>query len=503
MIPIVHHYTPAAIAYKQQNYSQVSFQGSLKMLESQKIWSNFEEISKIYRKSGHNKEISKYLKERFCSLGFDVNRKPDGTICASRNINKAKNNAIILQAHMDIVSISADGNPKKPIEMHIKDGWLYANDRTLGADNGIGVSAMLTIAEDPKFSRYPLEMIITTDEETSMIGAKKLKASDFYGKYLVNLDSEKYGVITKGCAGISGFKIKEEIKTKLLKNNDYQKISINIFGAKGGHSAEIQPDSFNPIKVLISELKGKDVKLSKFKGGELPNSIPRKSSVEILVLKNKVDEIEKTLKSDLNKMIDENKAKNPELEYTISIKKAPIGTKYVAPDFQEKLLNGLNSIPTGLMSKFEETGSTKTSQNFGVLNIQNGKLNAQIMGRSSDIKEGKALQAKTSKILSSIFDKEIEVADQSPIWQPKNKTIIEEAAIKAYSDISKNSKPTVQVEHGGLEPAAFAQTKPELEQISIGPTIEEPHSTKERVKIDTVIPFYNWLSKLIESLVKN
>lgn len=503
MIPIVHYHAPAIVLYKQQNCRQVSFGGSLKMLESQKIWSNFDEISKIYRKSGHNKEISKYLKERFIVLGFDVNRKPDGTICASRNLNSTKTNAIILQAHMDIVSISADGNPKKPIEMHIKDGWLYANDRTLGADNGVGVSAMLTIAEDPKFKKYPLEMIITTDEETSMIGAKKLKASDFYGKYLVNLDSEKYGVITKGCAGISGFKIQEEIKTNLLKNNDYKKISINILGAKGGHSAEIQPDSLNPIKVLISELKGKDIKLSKFSGGELPNSIPRKASVEILVLKNNADEIEKVLKSDLDKMIIENKTKNPELEYSILVKKALLGTKYVDSGCQTKLLNGLDSIPTGLMSKFEDTGSTKTSQNFGVLNIQNGKLNAQIMGRSSDIKEGKALQVKTSKILSAIFEKEIKITDQSPIWQPKNNTILEEAAVKAYSDISKDSKPAVQVEHGGLEPASFAQTKPELEQISIGPTIEEPHSTQERVKIDTVIPFYNWLSKVIELLPKN
>lgn len=122
--------------------------------------------------------------------------------------------------------------------------------------------------------------------------------------------------------------------------------------------------------------------------------------------------------------------------------------------------------------------------------------------RSSDL-EGRELAKKTSQILSNIFDKQIEPADRTPIWQPKETSVLEETAVKAYCIISQEIKPIVRVEHGGLEPAIFTQKVPCIEQISIGPTIEDPHSIQERVKIDTVVPFYKWLCKILELLSKH
>lgn len=500
MIPIIHYPVHSVVAYQQQDCNKVSFKGTLKMLEPQKIWSNFDDISKIYRESGHCQEISEYLKKRLLKSGFEVLQKEDGTICASRNVNKTKNNAVILQAHMDMVAISEDKNPRKPIEMNIKDGWLYANNRTLGADNGIGVSTILAVAEDSRFSKYPLEMIITTDEETSMLGAQKLKSQDFYGKYLINLDSEKLGVITKGCAGIASFHVNEKIPMQTMNSSDFQKITIQIAGAKGGHSAEIKPDSFNPIQALIRELINKDVKISSISGGERQNAIPREATAEILVPKVGSAQFESGLMYELKNIILPNKRNNPELVCSVSSQSAPFNSTYIEPEFQKKMLASLNSVPTGLMSKFEDNGSTKTSQNFGVLNVKDGEFQAQIMGRSSDIKEGEDLENKTSKVLSNLFGKEISVSDTDPIWQPKNNTMLESIAVKAYSEVSDGSTPLIQVEHGGLEPATFAQIKPDIEQISIGPTIESPHSVKERVKTDTVLPFYNWLSRILDML---
>jgi dipeptidase D len=503
MIPIVHYPTVNIAHCRQQNCEQISFQGNLKLLNSQKILFNFEQISKIYRESGHCKEISKYLKKRLSNTGFDVIKKPDGTICASRNINKAKNNAIILQSHMDMVAISADKNPKKPIEMHVKNGWLYANDRTLGADDGLGMAAMLTIAEDARFKKYPLEMIFTTDEETGMFGAQNLKNTDFYGKYLINLDSEKYGTITKGCAGISEFVFKEKIKEIPVENNNFVKMTINITGAKGGHSACVNNNSLNPIKVLISELKDKKINLVELSGGERKNSIPREAQAQILVSKSEEKAIMEIFKSDLEQIKTKNLSQNPDLNFSISCKNAPMGTKYVAPEVQNKLLTALDSLPIGLLSKFEDTGSNKTSQNLGILKIADGEFYTEIMGRSSDLKEGQNLTKTTSKILSDFFNKQISPSSATPIWEPKKRSILEDTVVKAYSDISNGGKPTVQVEHGGLESAIFTQTKPDLEQVSIGPTIEDPHSVQERVKINTVLPFYNWLSKILEFLPKN
>lgn len=500
MIPIIPP-PQVIVAYAPENFHQISFKGDTKVVESHKIWSGFEEISNIYRESGHNKEISDYLKKRLQKSGFKVEQKEnDGTIVATRGLNQNHNNAVILQAHMDIVAISEDGNPKKPIQTHIKDGWLYANNRTLGADNGLGVAAILAIADDAKFKNYPLEMIITTDEETGMDGARKLNAKDFYGKYLINLDSEEYGNITKGCAGIAQFNVTENMKMNALESNDYKKISISLKGARGGHSAEITPDCLNPIKVLLSELKDQDIKLISISGGERYNAIPRDAYAEFLIQKSKSEVFEKKLNTDLAQIKEEKLAKNPNFEYSISSEDAKSGIKYVDSEFQTRTFEALNAIPIGLLIKFEDNGCTKTSQNLGVLKISDGTFNTIIMGRSSDKKEKQELSEKTSAILSKFLGKQISLSDSTPIWQPQSESVLEKTAVKALFEVSDGQKAIVKVEHGGLESAIFTEKVPNLEQISIGPTIEEPHSIQERVKIDTVVPFYDWLCRILELL---
>lgn len=516
MIPITPPPVSAFITFLPKKFHQISFvnyKGDVKMLETHKILSEFSEVSKIYRESGHNEEISKYLAKRLENANFKVSVKDDGTICAHRGLNKAKTNAVILQAHMDIVAISADGNPKKPIEMHIKNGWLYANNRTLGADNGIGLAVILALANDERFKNTPLEMIITTDEETGMDGARKLSSKDFYGKYLINLDSETYGHITKGCAGISQFNVNEKIKMASLESDDFMKISVNLKGARGGHSAEVKEDSLNPIKTLIGLLhQTQSINLVSFNGGERYNAIPRDASVEILVSKNKEQEVLNEIEHYLEKIEDDYDENNPDLNYTVYSENATKGTKYIDSAFQNIMLDSLDALPTGLLSIFDNK-CPKTSQNFGILRINSetsgGNFYAQIMGRSSDKKEAAALQEKTSSILSKLFDKKISACDNTPIWQPAAHSKLEEAAVKAFADVSAGCTPhlphpphppIIAVEHGGLESAIFAEKKPELEQISIGPTIEEPHSIHERMKVSTVLPFYDWLCRIIELL---
>ena len=502
MIPITPPYAIIAPIHKDSH--QITFKSDLKFFESHEIWSNFADISKIYRESGNNAEISNYLKNRLQKAGFKVSIKAtNGTICASRGLNKNYNNAVILQSHMDMVGVSSDGNSQKPIQMHEKDGWLYANNRTLGADNGIGMAAMLAVADNPKFEKYPLEMIFTTDEETGMNGAISLTAKDFYGKYLINLDSEKHGELVTGCAGISQFNISEPIKMHSLKSNDFKEIAISLTGTRGGHSADIKPDSLSAIKLLLCKLNNiKDLKLVEFAGGEKFNSIPSNAEVKILVPKNNAEDVANIIQLRFENLKKENSAQNPDLEYSISLKNAEIGTKYIETEFQKKMLKALDLLPVGLFSKFDESESSKTSQNLGVLKIADGKFHIQVMGRSSDDLEQKALQNKTSAILSELFNKTISVSETTPIWQPKQSSPLQTAAIKAYSKISSGEKPTFKVEHGGLESAIFIEKKPDLDEISIGPTIEEPHSVQERVKIDTVTAFYAWLSKIIEILPK-
>lgn len=474
-----------------------------KTCEKSHVLSNFAQISKIYRESGHPTEISNYLKDSLQKAGFEVVQKNDGTVCASRSVNKEHTNAIILQAHMDMVAISADGNPKKSIKIRVKDGWIYANDRTLGADDGIGVAAILSIAEEDEFKNYPLEMIITTNEETGMDGARNLKSEDFYGTYLINLDSEQFGDIVKGCAGIAHFNVNEKIKTITLESDDFEKVSIKISGARGGHSATVTPDTLNPIKFLLAELgEIPDLKLVSFSGGERYNAIPRDAEVVFLIPKSEVNEVGAKLTLDLDNLKKISNKLNPNLDYSVSFEAPESEIKYISPEFQSKMIKLLNSIPVGLLSKFEN-GTSKTSQNLGTININKGDFSVQFMGRSADEHEGLELCEKTSATLSELFGKNIPASDKTPIWQPKENSKLQNVAVETYSEIMGGEKPIVAVEHGGLESAIFIEKKPSLDQISIGPTLKEPHSIQEAIEVKTVEPFYNWLKKILEGIKKD
>lgn len=500
MVPIIQP-PQTSVAFIYQGPVFYQNKGDLKMFDSHKIWSDFENISKIYRESGHIDEISDFLKSELEKSGFNVEQKSDTkTICATRGLNKEQNNAVILQAHMDMVGISADGNSKKPIQFNIKDGWLYANDRTLGADDGIGVAAILAIASDEKFKNYPLEMIITTNEETGMDGARKLTAKDFKGKYLVNLDSEKYGEIIKGCAGIKQFSLNEKIPVEELKETTYKKVSLELNGARGGHSATISENSLIPLTILLKELENENIKIISLSTGERYNAIPRDAKIEFLISADRQKEITAKLINDLTKIKEKNIELNPHFDFSIISEDAKVGTLYISNDFQSKMLKTLADIPTGLLTRFEDKVSPKSSQNLGVLNVNADKFHIEVMGRSANNAEGLEVSQKTAKILSDLFDKKIEVSDSTPMWEPIEKSKLQDVAVKTFQKTQEVQFPVVKIEHGGLESAIFTPVAPHLEQISIGPTLEEPHSIQEKLQIDTVVPFYNWLCEILQNL---
>lgn len=491
---------PAIIKPASTNYIQACCLKTLQNCEAKNVWSAFEEITKIYRESGHCEQISAYIQTRLIKDGFLLDKKPDGTLCATRGLNKDKNNAIILQSHMDIVAVSADGNTKKPINFILKDNFLYADNRTLGADNGIGVAVMLALAEDESFKDTPLELIFTTDEETGMYGAKSLDKEDFYGKYLINLDSEKYGEIVTGCAGIVKFQVKEALPVCQLKDYaGFKQITLTLSGARGGHSAEMQTDYLNPILVLLQELSNiKDLKLVKLTGGERENSIPRDAQAVFLVPVNEADKITAALKSHLIKLREKNLKQNPDFSFSILQNQPPQNTTYVNLEIQEKLFKTLKDIPVGLFNA--QSNGKKTSQNLGVIKIEDSQLYIEIMGRSSYTKDIESLSNRTSQALSKLFGKDIKAKETSAIWNSKTNSELEKTALTTFIEIPECKTPEIKVEHGGLEPAIFIETKPELDIISIGPTIQEPHSIHERIQTDTVGPFYQWLSKIIKKL---
>ena len=131
---------------------------------------------------------------------------------------------VILQSHLDMVpqknSDKKHDFEKDPIEAYIDGEWVKANGTTLGADNGIGVAAMLAVLESKDLEHGPVEALFTIDEETGMTGAFALKPGQLKGDILLNLDSEDEGELYVGCAG----GMDANISFPIIRRNLYPRI---------------------------------------------------------------------------------------------------------------------------------------------------------------------------------------------------------------------------------------------------------------------------------------
>jgi dipeptidase D len=499
-----------------KNRNEIAFKGAVADLEPKEVWKHFDEMLPIYRESGHCEEISNHLAKKLTGYGFDVKQEPDGTgqfnVIATKNADKGK--PVILQAHMDMVGVSNDGNTQKPIIPIIEGDKLRANDRTLGADNSLGLAMGLAIAKkttnDSRFKDLPLKIIFTTDEEVGMIGAKALKKEDFAGsKYLINLDSEESNIITTGCAGIDLFEELKAVPMLEIGDNNHKKISISVENATGGHSGcDIHRGRINPITAVLSGLNkinsedNNSIKLMNIEGGKVFNSIPTGVNAEMLVPQEKLNDVVSQLNADLEILKEKHKETDPKLSFNIKTddSNATSNTKVVNPEFQTKLFKILGKDVLSNVESLYPNGDPKTSQNIGILKLRSygiyDDLNFSVMARSSDDNERAGLKSKTSSQLSELLDKDVKPVASLPIWQPKLNSPLTNLAVEAYKKLN-NTAPIVQVCHGGLETANFAEKCPELDQISIGPDISGPHSTQESTVISSTGKSYKLLENIL------
>lgn len=108
--------------------------------------------------------------------------------------------AVIIQSHMDMVcERTPESNhdfDKDPIQITVEGDKITAEETTLGADNGLGLSLSLAILTLEDAPHPPLEVLVTVDEELGLTGAEKFDATQLKGEYFINTDSGTEGVFT-------------------------------------------------------------------------------------------------------------------------------------------------------------------------------------------------------------------------------------------------------------------------------------------------------------------
>lgn len=424
-----------------------------------------------------------------------------GNVVVKKSATDGKINSpiVVLQAHVDMVpqkNSDKDFNfETQGIEAYVDGEWVKANGTTLGADNGIGVAAMLGILGANDLEHPALECLFTVEEETGLTGANGLAADIIEGKMLINLDSEDEGELYVGCAGAVNNTIKMEYKEKRA-DGDMVGYNVTLRGLKGGHSGiQIVMQRANANKLMTRFLREQafvnHARLSSFEAGSLRNAIPREANAIVAVPSENVAAFEEAAIAFQQTIIYENAAQEDAIKFSVAQCERP--KMMASRKSQAKILAALTATPNGIfrMSDAME-GLVETSTNLARVHIDGGKLEALYMTRCM-VNYGKV---ELNAMIRSVWElAEAEVCEEGDYdgWAPNPSSQLL-ATMKAGYEEMFGRVPEIKAIHAGLECGIIGSKFENMDMISIGPTMQFPHSPDERVNIETVDKFYKFLT---------
>ena len=479
----------------------------LNQLEPKVLWKYFEEICAIPHPSKKEEEIVEYIIN--VGKGLDLETKTDkvGNVVIRKPATPgmADKKTVVLQGHLDMVpqknNDTAHDFEKDPIEPYIEGEWVKAKGTTLGADNGIGVAAALAVLETKDIQHGPIEALFTVDEETGMTGAFALEPGFLKGDILINMDSEDEGELYIGCAG--GIDTNAYFSYKEEKTPDNQQAyKIDVKGLKGGHSGlDIHLGRGNAIKLLNRLLwkthRDLSLRLASVDGGSLRNAIPREASALITVPKDNAGAFEEIAQGMIADWKNELGKVDPGV--VLEVKNTETPDKVMDMQSTNNILNAVYGCPNGVIRMISDMPDVvETSTNLAVLKSGNGKVEAATLQRSSVDSAKEDL----SNMMRSVFEMggaDVEQSGNYPGWKPN----VDSPILKTMSDVYEKlygKTPEQKVIHAGLECGILGGKYPNLDMISFGPTIRNPHSPDEMVNTTTVKLFYDFLVETLGSI---
>ena len=479
----------------------------LQNLEPKAVFQYFEEISNIPRGSGNEKGISDYLLNFGKELGLESIQDEALNVIIKKPGTPGYENAptVIIQGHMDMVCEKNNGVEhdfeKDPLKLRIVDDYIYATDTTLGADNGIAVAYAMAILASNDIPHPPIEVLLTTDEETGMSGAMAIKKENLQGKILINLDNEEEGYLLVSCAG--GVRSTATLKVDEQEIGSKKLININISGLKGGHSGmDIIKERGNSNKILGRVLKGllREVKfnLVSLNGGSKNNAIPREAEAIIAVNPNDENTAIEVINNWNNIIENELRAQDPGLKIEASI--TDIKTcKEFTDESTKKVVDLLYIYPNGINTKSTEIeGLVESSTNLGVLTTKDGVVEFDSAIRSSipSLKEEIVLRSKT---IVELLGGKFETTSDYPGWEYDPNSKVRDICQKVHKDMYGKEAKIVAI-HAGVECGLFNEKLGNLDMISFGPNLYDVHTPDEHMSISSVRNCYEYLKAILKEI---
>jgi len=479
--------------------------------EPKNLWKHFEDITKIPRPSKHEEKILQYLKKFANERNLEMREDSTGNIVVIRPGSNGGENApvIVIQSHVDMVcEKNRDCNHdfmKDPLKLYTDGDWLKAEGTTLGADNGIGVAAALSLLDMPTDCKLPpLECLFTVDEETGLTGAFALNGDIIKGRTMLNLDTEDWGEICIGCAGGGDSSIDLNVDYQDTPS-DFLSFQLSVEGLMGGHSGvDIHEGRGNAIVFLASIIdalqNSMDCRIVSLQGGDKHNAIPREAFATVVVSPEAMSNAQIIVSKREQGLIKEFGSKEKNLRITFAgLDDAP--EKTLASNSQKALIGLLRTIPHGVLKYSHDVeGLVETSNNLAAVKLVGGNYNIVSSTRSS-ISDALELQRERIALMSKAYGAKVEQDEAYPGWAPNLNSSILETTSKIYAELL-DGEPNVCAIHAGLECGVIGEKVNGMDMISFGPTIKGPHSPDERVDIPSVKKFWELLLRILEELAE-
>lgn len=490
----------------------------IRQLQPINVWQWFADICSVPHPTFHEHQLADFIIDKVKTdgqkFGLTVEKDAVGNLLIQKPASQGMEQyaPVAIQAHYDMVAQKGMGSNHNfetdPIETVIKDGWVWANDTTLGADNGIGLAMGLAVAFSDDIAHPPLRLIITSEEEIGMGGVQGLSPDWLQVPYLINLDSEDSGELFIGCAGGRDVTFSKTYQTQTLNLANQSLLTLKVSGLHGGHSGIDIHKGVANANLLLARLLSVAFQASPFGlvslyGGTLRNVITREAEAvlvgdkqalqavidqETAIIKHELQFSEENLSIELIDSNLQNSQQNPELSV-------------LSTQDSKHIIDLLNAIPNGVIRMSDSfIGVVETSISLGVLRLEQGELSVKSLMRSLGESQKDAL-ANNIQALADLADVAVAFSADYPGWLPDPSSYLLATGQTIMQDYFGKA-PKIQVIHAGLECGFLKAKAPSTDMISFGPNIRSAHSPKERVEIDSVAQNFEILLTFLKQMPK-
>ncbi len=472
------------------------------------VFEEFAKINQIPRPSKHEEKIIEYLKSVGEELGLPTTVDETGNVIIRKPATPGMENkpCVILQSHSDMVCESLAGKEidfhNDPIETYVDGEWLCADRTTLGADDGIGCAMELALLRSNDIEHGPIECVFTRDEETGLTGAMGMKAGFMTGEYLINLDSEDEGQFFISCAGgvntTATFRYEREEAPQ-----GFFFMKAEVKGLKGGHSGDdINKKRANALKLLArflyQESQKMPLRLAVIDCGKAHNAIPREGVAVFAVPVSEKEQVRIDWNVFLSDVQEEYHVTEGQQELLLGSTEAQ---KVIENAVAQRIIMALQAIDNGVfnMCQSEELAwLVETSSNLASIHTHDTEA-VVVTSQRSCVMSQRANMAATVKACFQLAGAEVEQGDGYPAWQPRANSHLVDVTVQTYRKLF-NKEPKVIGIHAGLECGLFAERYPNLDMVSMGPTLRGVHTPEERLHIPSVQLVWDHLLAILKNI---